>query len=289
MAIRNYKMKKTCLRALLGSLALATLSIPAGSDPAHTGGTLEVSYNIAFWNIPIGHTVYEGALGANTYSAKAHIETGGVVGVFWKSVVDATVNGDIGPHSISPATYDSHSQNHNRPAQQVKVSFQNDDPTTFADPPYDTAKYPVSEAQKKGAVDPMSAITSIFSGANADDEHPCGNGAQVFDGRRRYDVRLTYVKDEVVKLGNGLFTGTAHLCELHYDAIAGYPQRDAMAWQTSPSMFADVIAVPAPDAPSGRYIIPIKLWSVRSLGTMTVTLDSIRVDGATALAMTARN
>jgi hypothetical protein len=283
-------MKMTCLRgALFGPMAAAMFSCPAEAESAHTGSTLEVSYHIAFWNIPIGHTDYEGTLGASTYSARAHFETGGVVGVFWKSVVDATVSGDIGPHSISPATYDSHSQNHNRPPQQVKVTFQNDDPTTFADPPYDTEKYPVSEAQKKGAVDPMSAITSIFSGANADDEHPCGNGAQVFDGRRRFDVRLTYVKDEVVQLGNGLFNGTAHLCALHYEAIAGYPQRDAMAWQASPSMFADVIAVPAPDTPGGRYIIPIKLWSVRSLGTMTVTLDSIRVDGAAALAKTARN
>jgi hypothetical protein len=282
-------MKKACLPgALLGSMA-AVVTYPAVAAPAHTSSAFHVSYNIAFWNIPIGHTDYDGALGANTYSAKAHFETGGVVGIFWKSFVDATVNGSIGPHSISPATYDSHSQNHNRPLQQVKVTFQNDDPITFADPPYDTKKYPVSEAQKKGTVDPMSAITSIFSGTNADDEHPCGNGAQVFDGRRRYNVRLTYVKDEVVELGDGLFNGTAHLCELHYEAIAGYPQSDAMAWQTSPKMFADFIAVSAPDAPGGRYVVPIKLWSVRSLGTMTVTLDSIKIDGVTALAMTARN
>ena len=283
-------MKKTCLRsALLGFLAVTVFSFPAESDPARTDSTLDISYSIAFWNIPIGHTDYEGMLGVNTYSAKAHFETGGVVGVFWKSVVDATVNGGIRAHSISPTTYDSHSQNHNRPLQQVKVTFQNDDPTTFADPPYDMQKYPVSEAQKKGAVDPMSALTSIFAGINADNEHPCGNGAQVFDGRRRYDVRLTYVKDEVVKLGNGLFNGAAHLCELHYVVVAGYPQRDATAWQTSSKMFADFVEVPAPDAPSGRYIVAVKLWSVRSLGTMTVTLDSIKVDGAQALVMTAKN
>jgi hypothetical protein len=283
-------MKKACLHgALLGSIAAAVVLYPAEAGPAQMGSTLAVSYNIAFWDIPIGHTDYEGTLGANTYSAKAHFETGGVVGIFWKSVVDATVNGEIGLHSISPATYDSHSQNHNRPLQQVRVTFQNDDPTTFADPPYDAEKYPVSEVQKKGAVDPMSAITSILAGTSEDNEHPCGNGAEVFDGRRRYNVRLTYVKDEVVKLGNGQFNGTAHLCELHYEAIAGYPQQDAMAWQTSPKMFADVIPVTAPDAPNGRYIVPIKLWSVRSLGTMTVTLDSIKVDGATALAMTTSN
>ena len=283
-------MNRMCLlKALIGLLASAALSLPAESDPARTGSTLDISYTIAFWNIPIGHTDYEGALGANTYSAKAHFETGGVVGVFWKSVVDATVNGSIGAGSISPAMYDSHSQNHNRPPQQVKITFQNGEPTTVADPPYDMKKYPISEIQKTGTVDPMSALTSIFSSSKLDAKHPCGEGAQVFDGRRRYDVRLTYVKDEAVKLNNGLSNGTAHLCEIHYDAIAGYPQRDALAWQTSPKMFADFVDVPAVDAPNGRYVIALKLWSVRSLGTMTVTLDSIKVDGEAASGTFAKN
>jgi hypothetical protein len=283
-------MQEVCSRrTLFIALATAALAIPVASDPARAGSTLDISYMVTFWSIPIGYTDYESTFTANSYTAKAHFETGGVIGLFWKSVIDTTVNGSIDAQSISPTIYDSYSQNHNRPLQRVKVTFENNNPTTFADPPYDTGKYPVSEAQKKGAVDPMSAITLILTGARADEKPPCGNGVQVFDGRRRFDVRFTYLKDEVVKLGRRLFNGNAHLCEMHYDAIAGYPQSNVMEWQTSPKMFADFVDVPALGAPSERYVVPVKLWSVRSLGTISVTLETIKIDGTTPLGMTARN
>jgi Protein of unknown function (DUF3108) len=287
-AVRNVKTNLTGLRGLLlGALVLIALREPALAQPNRTNGPLEISYAVTFWDIPIGHTDYEGTLSANSYSAKAHFETGGVIGVFWKSVVNATVSGSIIAHAIVPSLYESDSQNHDRPLQQVKMTFANGQSSVFADPPYDTRKYPVSEEQKRGAVDPMSALTSIFSGAG-DAKTPCGSGAEVFDGRRRYNLSFTYVKDEAVKLGNGLFNGNAHLCEIHYDAIAGYPQRDAMAWQTSARIFGDFIEIPAPGLPDGRYVVPVKLWSVRSLGTMTVTLDRIRVDGSVPTSMNAR-
>jgi hypothetical protein len=255
------------------------LAVPASADPSPTS-TLTVSYGIAFWNITLGHANYEGLLGANTYSAKAHFETNGVIGAFWKSVIDATVNGGIGAHFISPATYDSYSRNRGNPLQRVKVTFGSEGSTVLADPIYDTTKYPVSEVQKKDAVDPMSAATSILTGAKADANHPCGTGAQIFDGRRRYDLNLTYLKDEPVTLNNGLFSGSAHLCEIHYDAIAGYPQRIVSSRRAPPKMFADFVDVPAQNAPGGRYVVPVKLWSEMSLGTMTVTVDTIKVDGA---------
>ena len=141
-------------RILLGGLAAAALVVPALGDMPPSS-SLNVGYTMAFWSIPFGHTTYTGTLSANAYSAKAHFETSGVVGFFWKSVIDATVNGAIGAHSISPALYDSYSRDRDKQMQRVKVTFENDDPATFADPAYDTTKYPVTEAQKKGAVDPM--------------------------------------------------------------------------------------------------------------------------------------
>ena len=282
-------MQKIFFRGtLVAVLVNAALAVSAQADPSQTS-TLDVSYAIAFWNIPLGHTNYDGTLTDNTYSAKAHFETNGMIGVFWKSVIDATANGGISAHSVSPAIYDSYSRNRSNPLQRMKVTFGSDISTIFADPVYDTTKYPVSEAQKKDSVDPMSAATSILTGAKADEEHPCGTGAQVFDGRRRYNVNLTYLKDEPVTLSNGLFNGSAHLCEIHYDAIAGYPQKIVSNRRAPPKIFADFVDIPAQDAPDGRYVVPVKLWSEMSLGTMTITLDSIKVDGAPALAMTARN
>lgn len=280
--------KKSWHGTLVFALVTAALAVAAKADPAPRS-TLEISYAIAFWDIPLGHTTYDGALSDDTYSAKAHFETNGVIGVFWKSVIDATVNGGISAHAVSPALYDSYSRNRSNPLQRVKVTFGNDSPTVFADPVYDTAKYPVSDAQKKEGVDPMSAATSIFTGTRVDEKHPCGAGAQVFDGRRRYDLNLTYLKDEPVTLGNGLFNGSAHLCELHYNTIAGYPQRLVSNRRAPPKLFGDFVDIPARNAPNGRYVVAVKLWAELAMGTMTVTLDSIKVDGATPAGMISKN
>ena len=266
-------------------VACAALVTPASSDPS----TLNVGYTIAFWDIPFGHTNYDSVMGPNSYSARAHFETGGVVGVFWKSVIDASVSGAIGAQSISPALYDSHSKNRNRPLQQVKLTYENNDPSTFADPPYSLSDFPVTREQKKGALDPMSAITSILAGESATATNPCGNGVKVFDGRRRYDINFTYLRDEPVKLNNGLFNGNAHLCQIHYSQIAGYDQKLVRAGRPFPDTFMDVVSFPAAGAPDGHYTVPVKFWSSLSFGAMTVTLDAVKVDGSDPLGVDSKS
>ncbi len=267
-------------RILFALLGAAAIAIPAAAADAPQS-SLDVAYTVAFWAVPFGHTWYEGKIASNSYDAKMHFETSGVISVFWNSIIDANVNGKIAAHTITPAVYDSYSQDHNSKKQRVKVSFDNGDSTLFADPPFKTNKYPVSEELKKGAVDPMSAITQILAGLKADAKNPCGTGAQVFDGRRRYDLTFTYVRDEPVKLTNGQFNGTAHLCQIHYNQIAGFKQKIVAEGKALPPMFADFADVMSEGAPSGHYVIAVKVWSTLSWGTVTVTLDSAKVDGKT--------
>jgi hypothetical protein len=267
-------------RILLAALAACGAATAAlAGDTAPPAGTLNVAYSIAFWDIPFGQTSYEGKFPAGGYDAKSHFETSGIVSLFWNSKIDATANGAIHAHEIAPVLYDSYSQDHNSKMQRVKVSFENDDPTTFADPPYNMTKYPVSAEQKKGAVDPMSAITLILTGVRADAKNPCGAGAQVFDGRRRYDVAFSYLKDEPVKLANGVFSGTAHLCQIHYNQIAGYKQKIIKEGKALPPMYADFADVPAAGAPNGHFVVAVKMWSTLSWGTVSVTLSELKVDG----------
>jgi len=259
--------------ALAGDLRVASI---APASPT----TLSVGYSIAFWSIAFGHTDYQGKFSTDGYDAKSHFETSGIVSMFWNSTIDAVANGEIGSRTISPALYDSYSTDHSSKKQRVKVTFDGAEPKTLAEPPYNTTKYPVTAEQKKGAVDPMSAITTIIAGVKADAKSPCGTGVQVFDGRRRYDVAFTYIKDEPVKLDNGLFNGTAHLCQIHYNQIAGYKQKIIKEGKALPPMYADFVDVPANGAPNGRFVVAAKLWSALSWGTVSVTLSELKVNGA---------
>ena len=272
------------LRRILALVfAAAAIAAPARADSPAAPGTLNVGYSIAFWSIPFGHTDYQASFMDGSYNAKSHFETSGVVSMFWNSTIDATANGQIAAHDIHPALYDSYSQDHNSKKQRVKVTFDKEMPAVFADPAYNMNKYPVSDEQKRGAVDPMTAITTMLSGLRASDKNPCGTGVQVFDGRRRYDMTFSYIKDQPEKLSNGVYAGNVHLCQVHYNQIAGYKQKIVKEGKALPPMFAEFADVPGSGAPGGRYVIPVKLWCTLSLGTVTATLDALNVGAASAV------
>lgn len=268
-------MRQVCWRPLV--LAAGLFATPA---LAADTGTLNVGYTIAFWAIPFGHTDYEAKFAGGAYDAKSHFETSGVVSFFWNSKIDANANGKIGEHSIAPALYDSYSTDHRSKLQRVKLTYDKDLPVVFAEPAYNATKYPVTDEQKKNTVDPMSAITTILSGVKADTKSPCGTAVQVFDGKRRYDVVFSYVKDEPLKLDNGLYNGNAHQCMVHYNEIAGYKQKIIAEGKNLPPMYADFIDVSG--GPSGHYVIAAKLWAATGWGTVTAELSDLKINGAPA-------
>jgi hypothetical protein len=258
---------------------LAALCIPAAAGPTKIadagpqGRTLSVAYSIAFWGIPFGRTNYDGRFNDAGYSARSHFETSGIVSVFWNAIIDATATGRMAPHQLIPNEYDSYYRRSETKTERVKVTFANGDAAVFADPPYNATQWPVTAEQKREAVDPMSAVTLILAGVKADAANPCGTVAPVFDGRRRYDITFTYVKDEDVKLPNNVYSGRAHLCQLHYDQIAGFKPKILKEGKAFPPMYADFADVPA--AGGGHYVVALKLWAAVSMGIIsgTVTAD----------------
>lgn len=264
---------------LVASLACTALVSPvpaALSSAPPRAGMVSVAYSIAFWGIPFGNTSFDGRFSGDGYAASSHFETRGVVSLFWQATIDASTVGRFGAQMLMPRDYDSYYRRGDSKKERVKVTFDNGAVTTFADPPYNTTKFPVSDDQKRGAIDPMSGVTLVLTGLKADRTNPCGTVAPVFDGRRRYDIEFTYLKDEPVTLAGGLFKGVAHLCQLHYRQIAGFKQKILKEGAALPPIFGDFGDVPAPGAPNGHYVVPLKLWSHVSWGTVSVVLTNLR-------------
>ncbi len=247
-----------------------------------TEATIDVAYDLRFWFIPFGHTTYRGVFRNHAYQASSYFKTSGLVSVFWQTEIDAGASGNVEPHGLSPYIYDSYARRSEAKKQRVKLTYHKGaPPSLLAVPAYNIKKYPVPAKEQKQGVDPMSAVTLILSGLSADANNPCGTVAPVFDGRRRYNIEFTYIKDQPIKLDNGLYNGTAHLCRLRYHQIAGYKQEilnaDKSKW---PPIFAIVADVPAAGAPNGHYVVPLKLWSKTKWGTVTVELTKLKTGEA---------
>lgn len=259
----------------LAAAFLVTLLCGAAAPIQTAPATISVAYSIAFWGIPFGETRYQGNFANGGYAASSHFETSGIVSLFWQAIIDASASGRLSAGSLQPKEYDSYYRRGGSKKERVQVTFENGTVTTFADPPYDTTKYPVSDDQKREAVDPMSAITLVLAAIRADRANPCGTIAPVFDGRRRYNIEFTYIKDEPVKLG-ALYSGAAHLCQLHYRQIAGFKPKILKEGAAFPPIYGDFADIPAAGAPDSRYILPLKLWSRLTFGTVSAELTRLQ-------------
>ena len=243
-------------------------------------GTIDVGYTITFWSIPFGHTNFDARFTNDSYHTASHFETTGIVSAFWGAIIDASSTGQITDRRLSPSTYDSFYRRGDTKKERVKVTYDAKGlPSTFADPPYNTKRFPVSDEQKKDTFDPLSSVTYMLAGLNGASAKPCDATVPVFDGRRRYNIELTYLHDEQVRLDNGLFKGNAHLCQVHYNQIAGFKPKILKEGKSFPPMYGLFADIPSGSAPSGHYTIALKVWAPMTLGTVVVNLNELRVQG----------
>jgi len=275
---------------ILAVLAATVVSLPAAGDQAkpapakvaaaETAPSLGIAYTISFWGIPFGHTDFQLKLRDKVYSTISNFETSGIVSMFWQAKIEANSNGQIAANSLQPAVYDSMYQRGTNNKEQVKVTFSGASPTVEANPPYDLAAYPVTEQEKKEAVDPLSAVTLILTGLKADPANPCGTVAPVYDGRRRYNIEFTYLKDEKTNVQTALGKGTAHLCQVRQHQISGYKPRILKDGKNFPPIYGWFVDVPNPGAPNGHYVVALKVWAATGWGTVDATLSQLHVNGA---------
>ena len=268
--------------SLLG-LPLCSPAFAAGGESADTPAAPASQLNLALTlyagGITLGKVDMDATIRGDQYHVVSNLETSGVVNAFWQAQIKATSNGRIGPKSLEPALYDSFDTNHSGKRQEVSLTYENGAPVRlFADPKFPTKGYDVKPEQQKATFDPLSAVIYITSGIGADAGNPCGVVAPVFDGRRRYNIEFTKVKDTTVKMDNGLYKGKALLCEMKYKQLAGFKPKILKENASFPKINAWIATFPS--AVAGRtYVVPLRVWADTDYGTVAAVATSLKVDG----------
>jgi len=133
--------------------------------------------------------------------------------------------------------------------------------------------------QQKDTFDPLSAVMFLTSGVAVSANNPCALTMPVFDGRRRYNVELSKIKDTNIRLDNGLYKGHAVVCSIRYRQLAGFKPNIIKQNEKFPPIQAWIAVFPS--AVAGRnYVLPIKVWANTSYGLVAVVASSIKIDGA---------
>ena len=250
-----------------------------GEDPGVASSRLEIAMTLYAGGITMGHMDLDATLRGSDYHAVSTMQTSGVVNAFWQSEIQATASGKLGAKNFSPALYDSFDTGHSGRKQQVSLTYDGSSPPRLtADPVYSTTGFEVKPDETKNTLDPLSAVTFIFSGMGTSAGNPCSVTAPVFDGRRRYDIEMSKIRDMDIKMDNGLYTGKGAECEVRYHQIAGFRPRVLRANESFPPIHAWVAAFPS-QVTGHAYTVPVRVWADTKYGVLAMIANSLKVDG----------
>ena len=221
------------LTGLAGGLVLIAMLVDAGSQNAHAQGKLDATYTVTLSGVPIGKGSWSIDVSDDQFTATASGGTSGLLRVFASGQGNSAAHGGVSGGQPISSTYTSSIISDNR-SDQVRILFSGGvvkeylaDPPTIPSP----ERVPLTEAHRKGVLDPMTASLIRVSG-NGDTFVPeaCQRTLPVFDGRMRYDLQLVFKRLDKVKSERG-YQGTVVVCAVYFSPIAGHvPERSTIKY-----------------------------------------------------------
>ena len=278
---------RICRGSKLVGVAVATCWLASGG--AYAQGKLDARYTATLAGVPIGKGAWVIEIGDDQFTAAASGMTTGLLRVFatgqGNSASRGTVRGDI----LMPTAFVSTVTNDKRVEELRIVLSAGTVKDLVVDPPTtpNPDRIPLTDAHRRGVVDPMSAGLMRVSG-NVDPVSPeaCRRTIAVFDGRMRFDLLLSFKRFDSVQAQRG-YRGPVAVCGVQFVPLAGHvPERPAIKYLAAQQ---DMEIWLAPIAGT-RIVVPYRIALPTPLGqgvleaTQFITAAMPRSTPATAAA-----
>lgn len=211
---------------------LLMLPLTAFAGPAHAQGKLEAQYHATLAGLPIGKGTWVIDIGDAQYTAAASGMTTGLLKVFTGGRATGAAHGIMTGGQTVSSNYAT-TITTNKKVDEVRVVVSGGAVKDFKVDPLDDnpERIPVTDEMRQGVTDPMTASLVRVAG-NGDTRVPeaCNRQVSVFDGRLRYDLRLSFKRMDRVESKKG-YTGTVVVCSVNFAPIAGFvPDRYAIRY-----------------------------------------------------------
>jgi hypothetical protein len=136
-----------------------------------------------------------------------------------------------------------------------------------ATPPPSQDRVPVTAANRRGIVDPLTAV--LFSAATAGEtlsQEACRRTLPIFDGHQRYDFKLAFKRMDKVTAEKG-YAGPVVVCSVSYEPIAGHRASIPLVKYLSENRDMEMALAPIAGM---RLLAPFRLSVVSMLANLTI-------------------
>jgi Protein of unknown function (DUF3108) len=240
----------------------------AVGDHAQAQGNLDASYTISFARIPVGEITATVVFGDSEYAISARARAGGVMKVL---SVDGegsfTMRGTIKDGHPVPTNFTSKIVSNTETSDVTMVLDEGSVRELAATPPPSQDRVPVTAANRRSIVDPLTAV--LFSTAAAGETLPqevCRRTLPIFDGHQRYDLKLAFKRMDKVTAEKG-YAGPVVVCSVSYEPIAGHRASIPLVKYLSEGREMEIALAPIAGT---RLLAPFRLSVVSMLANLTI-------------------
>ena len=256
---------------LAAGLAFAPVVAAAGAALAQ--GKLEASYTISVARIPVGNITFSAGIGAADYTISMTGRASGVLRVLASGEATSFTVGTIRDGRLTPSRYTSRATADDD-TLDVTMTFEdgNVKDLTVSAPPPAPDRVDAGEDLRRQVVDPLTAIL-IPAPDGGVAEAACQRTLAIFDGRRRYDLKLAFKRIDTVKAERG-YAGPAVVCAVAFQPIAGHRRSSPLVNFLSEGRDVEMTFVPIAGA---RVLAPFRVTVVNMLGNIMVQASRFEV------------
>src|SRR5262249_11798387 len=148
-----------------------------------------------------------------------------------------------------------------------------------ATPPPSSDRVPVTNSNRQGIVDPLTAL--LFSAAAAGEglsQEACRRTLPIFDGHQRYDLKLAFKRMDKVTAERG-YAGPVVVCSVSYEAIAGHRANIPLVKYLSDGREMEIALAPIAGT---RLLAPFRLSVVSTLANLMIEANRFETTTAPA-------
>lgn len=210
---------KIAYSRVAGLIALALASVPSA---ASAGGRLEANYRLTVAGLPVGAGGWTIDFDDDNYTMAVNGRVTGLMQAFSNGDGTASVRGSLTGTRVAPQSYTINIRTRKK-NDTVRMALAGGAVRALSIEPPSEPKpeaIPLSEAHKRGVLDPISAAVIPRGGGDGIQADACQRTLPVFDGRQRYDLAMSYKRTERAQAAG--YEGSAVVCRVMYSPVSGH-------------------------------------------------------------------
>lgn len=253
-------------------LALALAAVPRDSLAQ---GRLDASYTISLARIGIGNAKATAEFGDDRYAVAASGRARGLMRIFASGEGTLSARGSIDGSRAVPMEFIARTTTDDD-TLDVKLAMADGNVTELSasQPKSEPDRVPLTDAHRRGILDPLTALLlPATADGNGAGEAACQRTLAIFDGRRRFDLKLAFRRMDKAKAEQG-YAGPVVVCAVAFHAVAGHRPASAMVRYLSDGRDIEIAFAPIAGT---RMLAPLRVTIANLLGNLVVQADRFEV------------